>query len=662
MPETPARQTDLFQDSAPPQADDLGPPGSSPEGAPAAAPAGDLALFQPWLHAIRQERAIAQALAPALTPMLLAAYIDRYLTTDDAPNRAALESALAAQRPDLVRYLSAWLRRRPIPVLQEALWQGLYRWLRPRLQAWVVEDLAVPLAPPPGAALPPAALATTMQDYVQRTPCPLEQVATVIRQETADWLPALGQALDLSQRTHTELQKLLRLRPIRRGADRPHPESPLFLTRAVAPVATGSPMLSSAQALLRPDLWQPEGENVPTYRHLFSQGRAIEHYITTSDPSSRTVEALAGDAAWQIVQQFGLPTAFLHLVFAAYATAQPEPWRGIFELQGSDLLYTLGLDKRTDVPRADKLREVVRQARLLDSLGVWVVWHERNNDLSVQMSRMWDVAVHVTSPQAPDGRVTPTEVVLTVRPGLWTAKFLNGAGAQAGTALRQFGYLAQQTLRIDPYHQELAAKLAVYLTLMSRLRSTYQVQHLLEALEPATMLQAAAADFRRRYDAKRRWDEALLTLHEQRWQLVFDDTTYPVELRPDWALPADTPAHLRQLPVDDWRRLLAGTLTFLPPEPIPSLLATVGEADRPAPRAPTPPSPLALPPRLPRLTGSQVRQARRAKGWSQQELARQVGKSQSWIALVEQDKRTIPPQEQATLRTLLDLALESPGG
>jgi hypothetical protein len=244
--------------------------------------------------------------------------------------------------------------------------------------------------------------------------------------------------------------------------------------------------------------------------------------------------------------------------------------------------------------------------------------------LSVQMSRMWDVAVKITGPPASDGRVTPTEVVLTVRPGLWTAKFLNGAGAQAGTALRQFGYLAQQTLRLDPYHQELAAKLAVYLTLMSRLRRVYQVQHLLEAVEPTTVLQAAAADFRRRYDLKRRWDEALLTLHEQRWQFLFDDLTYPVALRPDWALPADTPAHLRQLPVDYWRLLLAGTLTCLPPEPIPSLLGAVGEDVRPAARPQPPPVPLVLPPRL---TGSEVRQARLAKGWSQQELLGRSGRT-----------------------------------
>ncbi len=646
MPETPVSPADLFEDATAPHP-------AAPAPVPARAEARrleDLAVWQPWLLAIRQERRIAQELAPALTARLLTAYIDRYERTKEAPSRASLDSALGAQRPDLIRHLSAWMRRRPSPTLQDALWQGLSQWLLPRLHAWVVQDLGADAGAP------------TVEAYVQQTPCPLEAVLAMLRQDTPDLLDTLSQALDVPQRTHEELQKLLRLRQIRQREGRPPPEHPLFVHQAITPVATGSPMLSSAQALLRPDLWQPVGDNVPTFRRDFSQGRGIEHYITTSDPKSRTVEALAGDAAWQIVQQFGLPTAFLHLVFAAYATAQAEPWRGIFVLQGSDLLYTLGLDKRTEVPRADKLREVVRQARLLDSLGVWVVWHARHNDLGVQMSRMWDVAVEIIGPQGQGGQVTPTEVVLTVRPGLWTAKFLNGSGAQAGTALRQFGYLAQQTLRLDPYHQELAAKLAVYLTLMSRLRQVFQVQHLLEAVEPAAVLQAAATDRHYRYKFKQRLDEALLTLHEQGWQFLFDDTTSPLALRPAWALPADMPAQMRQLPVDYWRLLLAATLTCLPPEPIPSLLAAVGEEGRPSTRPHPSPSPCVLPPRPPRLTGSEVRQGRLAKGWSQQELARQVGKSQSWVALVEQDKRTIPPQEQATLRTLLELAVESSGG
>ena len=46
----------------------------------------------------------------------------------------------------------------------------------------------------------------------------------------------------------------------------PSPELPLFQSRAVAPVATGGPRLSSAQALLRRDLWTKNNDGKPVYR------------------------------------------------------------------------------------------------------------------------------------------------------------------------------------------------------------------------------------------------------------------------------------------------------------------------------------------------------------------------------------------------------------
>lgn len=425
----------------------------------------------------------------------------------------------------------------------------------------------------------------------------------------------------------------------------PLPELPLFQTRAVTPVATGGPMLSSAQALLRRDLWTKNDEGKPVYRRRFSQGRVIEHYITSADPTSQYPEALAEQAAWQIVEQFGIPTAYLHLVFAAHAATQPAPWQGLFRLQGSDLIKTLGMEKRTDVAKPEKLKDIAKQAELLGSVGVWVVWREGKRDLNVRASRMWDVAIDVHGQQGPgDATAVPTEVTLTVRPGLWTEKFLNRAGRDAGLALRQFGYLAQATLRINPYHEELAAKLAVYLTIMSRLRATYRVHNLLAAVEPASVLQQAASHRQRRYRFKRRWDEALLTLHDHRWQIDFDPLTYPVAIRPDWALPESLPPHLRQLPPGYLPLLLAATVTLTPPDPIPSLLATGLELPtRAAPRTPSP------------LRGPEIRQAREAKGWSQQHLAALVGKSQQWVAFIERGQRTIQPHDQTTLRTLLEL-------
>ena len=150
----------------------------------------------------------------------------------------------------------------------------------------------------------------------------------------------------------------------------PNPELPLFQSRTVTPVATGGPMLSSAQALLRRDLWTKNDEGKPVYRRHFSQGRVIEHYITSADPTSQYPEALAEQAAWQIVAQFGIPTAYLHLVFAAHAATQPAPWQGLFRLQGSDLIKTLGMEKRTDVVKPEKLKEIAKQAELLVRLSL----------------------------------------------------------------------------------------------------------------------------------------------------------------------------------------------------------------------------------------------------------------------------------------------------
>ncbi len=609
-------------------------------------PGLDPICLAPWLQTLRQDRTIAQSMAQALTPTLLAAYIDRFITTDQSPSRRALEDALDAQRSDLVRHLTVWLRRRPSVPQQEAVWHALGQWLRPSLLECVRHALENALGLTHLEALSPEAQETTVQTYVGTTACPHAQVQELLHHDTRGLVQALTHALDLPQRTHEELQALLRLRPIQRAAEAPQSAGPLFQTRTVTPIATGGPMLSSAQALLRRDLWHEDDDGKPFYRRGFKKGRYIEHYITNADPTSQDPEALAGKAAWQIVEQFGIPTAYLHLVFAAHAAEQQQPWHDMFHLHGHDLIQTLGMDRRTDLTKAEKLQEIAKQAGLLGSVGVWVVWSEGKRNLNVRTSRMWDVAIDIHGHDNPrHTEVVPDEITLTVRPGLWTEKFLNREGQQARTALRQFGYLAKETLQINPYHEELAAKLAVYLTIMSRLRHTYRVKNLLMAVESEDTLDHASHDRRRRYDFKRRWDSALLTLHERRWTIAFDAETYPVSIRPDWALPEDIQPHIRQLPPGYFTLLLAALITLTPPDPIPRLITTGKEKTSRKASTHTPPH----------LVGSQVKHAREAKGWSQRHLARLIGKSQGWIALIERGKRTIRPGDGERLQDVLEL-------
>lgn len=426
-------------------------------------------------------------------------------------------------------------------------------------------------------------------------------------------------------------------------------ESPLFQTGDVAIVATPGVMLSSVQSFIRKDLWKDDKEGKPFLRRDFSGNRFVEHYIAAWDPSSRYPEALAGKAAWKIIEQFGVSTTYLHLVFSAYAMDQDRPWMGMFHLKGADLIKMLGMDKRTDLSKTEKLKEIVKQANLLGSLGVWVVWSEGKMDLNVRTSRMWDVAIDLHGQLELFGKererdkiTEPNEITITVRPGLWTEKFLNREGQRAGTSLRQFGYLAKETLKINPYQKELAAKLAVYLTIMGRMRETYRVKTLLESVEPIEVLSIAQQDHIQRHRLKQRWDNALLDLKELSWKIEFDPETYPPEIQPDWTLPEEKHRLPRKLPTGYLNMLLEARITIAQPEPIPQLISA--GIEKPIPKVST---------QRAWLTGDQVKKAREAKGWSQRGLAAMIGKDHSWITKIEKGQRKIQPEDQEQLRKVL---------
>jgi hypothetical protein len=103
------------------------------------------------------------------------------------------------------------------------------------------------------------------------------------------------------------------------------------------------------------------------------------------------------------------------------------------------------------------------------------------------------------------------------------------------------------TLQINPYRQRLASKLAIFLTIMSRIRrdGRYEVGTLLERLEPTELIEAVQSSKQRRNTLITQWDNALLTLHELGWQIEFDAATYPECIRPEWSLTSSLRRKLR---------------------------------------------------------------------------------------------------------------------
>ena len=419
--------------------------------------------------------------------------------------------------------------------------------------------------------------------------------------------------------------------------------------------ATSAPIVSSLKAQLRKDLWDKDPSGLAYFLHSAKGNpkNLIEHYIT----SPGDISLLPWNEALQIIDKFGTNTAKLHLIFAAHTMRQEQPWVSQFNLRISDLIEEIGWDKDTNKPKYEKIKTIAQHAFALDCITVQATWVEgrhRKGGLmaSVEVSRMWNVRVHLVGQQNLQGKVErPEEGIITVRPGLWTDSFLNKAGCEARKALYQFGYLAQDILKIDPYQDDLALRLGLHLTVESRFHTsgTYRVQTLLEALLPKTDINEALANRDKAYKLTKRWNHALKALSELKraFQIEFDPNTYPEALRP---------YSKSRKPRGYFEQLLAAKITIHPPAPIPELIAAKTQPKLDKPKNISSLRNVSKPANLTTTaTGTQIKNARKAKGWSQSKLAGFLGVSQRYISMFERGNRTPSSKQFSKIRKLLDI-------
>lgn len=468
--------------------------------------------------------------------------------------------------------------------------------------------------------------------------------ATVLRR-TAERFNSFSESFESLEALSNSVTKVLtELRSAPRSSDSAIPtvESSLFQTESITTIPTAVAMVSSIYAQLRKDLWKQDENGLGYFQHRAkgNPDNYVEHYIS----SPGDVEILPWEQAEQIIDKFGFTTVKLHLLFAAHTMNQSEPWKSSFVLKGTTLLKELGWDRRTDIPIHEKLSEIAKAAFVLDCLLVKSVWVEGRGsrgriDASTPTGRMWTVVIEPHGQLDVNGKISrPEEVFLGVQPGLIFERFLNKAGSKLREALYQFGYIAQEVLKIDPYHDELALRLAIHLTMDSRIHPSgkYQVGALLKTILPSAIINTARKDYRRAFDLKKRWDNALLLLMQLSWLVEFGDS-YPETIRP---------SSQSRNPKGYLEILLAAEITIKPKAPIPELLANNTKTRRSKP---------ALKPTS-TLTGEQIRQAREAKAWNQRQLAGWMGVSQSLINHWEKGKRTPNPTQEDQLKRVLNIS------
>jgi DNA-binding XRE family transcriptional regulator len=446
-------------------------------------------------------------------------------------------------------------------------------------------------------------------------------------------------------------------------AKRHTPITEVSLTRlgSVAAIPTGLPIVSSISAQLQTELWQPDDQGVAYFRYSSKnkQNNYLEHYIT----SPGDIETLPWEAAEQIINKFGFNTVKLQMILAAHAMRQAKPWEGTFTIKATEIIEELGWNKNHSSNLPTKRNEVASIAHALSCLLVKAVWVEGKGktqvDASTPIGRMWEILIDPHGQfDWTTGRIeNPNEIYITVRPGLWTAHFLNQAGSKAKEALYQFGYLALNILKIDPYHDELALRLAIHLTIDVRIRARdrnpyeYKVRSLLNAILPETIIQEACESSDKARNLLKRWNHACNLLGSLGWHCDSPEAVNPNPAGifytvpyPEWMEPDSKQKKPRGW-IEQW---LAQKLVIRPPEPIPERMSRL-QRDTPVAtkrlkaKNATP------------LSAEAVKQARVAKGWTQAKLAGTVKVHQSLIAKIESGKRAINDDLATTLRQILDL-------
>jgi DNA-binding XRE family transcriptional regulator len=465
--------------------------------------------------------------------------------------------------------------------------------------------------------------------------------------------------LNLSDYPLTGLEVLLGIKTETGKKSAPVSEVQLSHLDTVAAIPTGLPIVSSISAQLQSDLWQSDGSGVAHFRYRSKNNlnNYLEHYIT----SPGDIEALPWEAAEQIINKFGFNTVKLQFIFAAYAMRQARPWESTFTLKATDIIEELGWDKNHNTNLSTKRNELASIAYALSCLLIKAVWIEGKGknqvDASTPIGRMWEVLIdpHGQFDWTTGSIDAPDEVFITVRPGLWTAHFLNQAGSKAKEALYQFGYLALNILKLDPYHDELTLRLAIHLTLDVRIRARdrnpheYKVRSLLEAVLPgATLLEARQSSEKAR-SLFSRWNRALKLLADLGWQPAEakpqqeNEPVFYLKPYPEWLIASMKLKKPRGW-VEEW---LEQKLVIKPPDPIPGRMASLtgSKTARKQLKAES-----ATP-----LTGELIKAARKQKGWTQTKLAGVLAVHQSLIAKIESGDRPISTQMEASLRQALGI-------
>ncbi len=521
-------------------------------------------------------------------------------------------------------------------------------------------------------------------------------------------LPLEAELETVSQETVSNAMTTLR-RGRRHNVKRPRTSPDLFpqgLTDRMASnrlIWEGCTVLSQGRSLDWSDT-----EDGLYYQSPVAKGKGYISFSLTNDLYLKDPSVLEGEVALALIEEFDIRAACLHLIYAAFATQLERPWEQQFVISDRQLERYLGLDKNKKLNKQQKLELLLHLAKQPCSLLVYVSWPDKGKVKSFSVSRtwLWEISEPILHFQETlSGHSELVGFTLQVRAGNWAQYFLNAERCKDGTGYYEYGILSQSLLQDVMslwYNHEGAARLMLWLLFKTRVsNSPVRVGTLFKVAFGAEKIELAREDAFARKRLVKQWKTLLKVLHDRGWKLTFDAATYPPQYLPDfselvplseipddpqeaaefWAKDAQKADGTRltditRKPYGGFEPLLTGLMLIQPPAEITTRLqelnprspiakpqlysteANVSDLNSPECKPLSGRSPKRSTPRKSKpliRSGQELRDLRVSKGMTQSALATHLGKSTSWVKLVETDRRNITAADQELLQQLFEI-------
>jgi DNA-binding transcriptional regulator YiaG len=421
--------------------------------------------------------------------------------------------------------------------------------------------------------------------------------------------------------------------------------------------------------------WNIDQNDSCTLSRPINSGKGEMNFWITDQPNQDSPKGLKGKLALKEIQSFDIRSACMHLIYAAYATTLEQPWEQFFLINDRQIEAYLGLDKRKDLSKIDKLKLIKKIAQQPCLILTEIHWPSQGKirAFSVEKNYLWrllDIQHHFQEDES--GCKHLVGLTFKVQPGMWSQYFLNQADARQATAFYQYSSLPQSLLNaVMSYWQQHpgAVRMMVWLLFKTRMGEEQRitVTTLMRVGYGNEKILRASSDREERKRRLRTFESDLAVLDQYGLKPIFDTETYPLDIQPLWAkladLPDDADAALDfwindgssdqsltdNAPRGKWNRLMnARLLGFKLPS---DWTKHKTKAEKKRQRS----SKQVKKVHQLTLSGEQIITARKNRGWSQRELAERIGKSQSWIRDIENGRFNAKKEEQSLLRDILQL-------